>query len=164
MLLLCYERLKNERKKLKLTQQKFALLLDVSDMTIKRWETGVTAIPSDKLVLMKNLGLDVSYILFGESDQQQLEHDEALILEKYREADEATKNKMLMLLLGKNNTSSSVVNQATHTGSGDQINAKKQKIDKRNQNQTNNFHAPQQNSSISVENQHGGSIVGIKNE
>ena len=58
MLHLCSDRLKNERKKLKLTQQKLALLLDVSDMTIKRWETGATAIPSDKLILMKNLGFD----------------------------------------------------------------------------------------------------------
>ena len=60
MLHLCSDRLKNERKKAKITQQKLALLLDVSDMTIKRWETGATAIPSDKLILMKNLGFDIS--------------------------------------------------------------------------------------------------------
>ena len=38
-----------------------------------------------------------------------------------------------------NKATTGVVNQPSHTGSGDQFNAKTQKIDKRNQSQTNNF-------------------------
>ena len=98
MLHLCSDRLKNERKKAKITQQKLALLLDVSDMTIKRWETGITPIPSDKLILMKSLGLDVSYILFGESDNA-LSQDDVVLLKQIHQASPETRNKIYMLLL-----------------------------------------------------------------
>ena len=119
MLLLCSERLKNERKKAKLTQQKLALLLEVSDMTIKRWETGVTAVPSDKLILMKNLGFDVSYILFGESDNS-LSSDEAFILERIRQVGLETRNKILMLLLGSGEMLTSGVNNQDNVVHGQQ--------------------------------------------
>lgn len=56
--------LKFERKRLKYTQQALADMLGVSDMSIKRWETG-TPIPSDKLSLMAKLGFDIQYILTG---------------------------------------------------------------------------------------------------
>ena len=98
MLHLCSDRLKIERKKAKITQQKLALLLDVSDMTIKRWETGVTPIPSDKLILMKSLGLDVSYILFGESDDA-LSQDDVVLLKQIHQVSPETRNKIFMLLL-----------------------------------------------------------------
>ena len=127
MLLLCSDRLKSERKKAKLTQQKLALLLEVSDMTIKRWETGVTAIPSDKLILMKNLGFNVSYILFGEADEN-LSSDDAFLLEKINHASLEIRNKVLMLLLGAE-PPTSTVNQATNTGSGSQFNAQTQSFD-----------------------------------
>ncbi|KCX14526.1 helix-turn-helix transcriptional regulator [Acinetobacter pittii] len=60
----CSERLKIERKKANLSQQKLASLLEVSDMTVKRWESG-TPIPSDKLVLCGEYGLDIVFILTG---------------------------------------------------------------------------------------------------
>lgn len=56
--------LKDERKRLKYTQQALADAVSVSDMSIKRWETG-TPIPSDKLSLMGKLGFDIQYILTG---------------------------------------------------------------------------------------------------
>ena len=130
MLLLCSERLKNERKKAKLTQQKLALLLEVSDMTIKRWETGVTAIPSDKLILMKNLGFNVSYILFGESNND-LSSDEAFMLERIRQASLETRNKILMLLLGGQEIPTSGVSNRDNVVHGQQAGS--------NNEQTNNF-------------------------
>ena len=120
MLLLCSDRLKNERKKAKLTQQKLALLLEVSDMTIKRWETGVTAIPSDKLILMNNLGFNVSYILFGEVNNN-LSSDEAFMLEKIRQVDAATRNKILMLLLGAQDATGTVVSNQGGINNGVQV-------------------------------------------
>lgn len=154
MLLLCSDRLKNDRKRLKLTQQKLAALLEVSDMTIKRWETG-TAIPSDKLILMKNLGFDISYILFGESDQT-YSQEENLLIDKYRQASPVLRNQMLMLLLsGDSEATKTVVNNRNNSVKGQQIG---------DNNQQHNHFASQQNSSINIENQHGGSIVGIKNK
>lgn len=153
MLLLCSERLKNERKRLKLTQQKIAKSLDVSDMTIKRWETGVTAIPSDKLILMNNLGFDVSYILFGESDQLFSQEEKLLIL-KYRQASLDVKDKMLAALFRvESETSSSVVQNQNNTINGQQIGD--------NNHQT-NHHKPAQKSLVKVKN-NDGRITGIKN-
>lgn len=153
MLLLCSDRLKNERKKAKLTQQKLALLLEVSDMTIKRWETGVTAIPSDKLILMKNLGFNVSYILFGEANNN-LSSDEAFMLEKIRQADMETRNKILMLLLGSEEMSVGSVSNQNNNVSGQQIGD--------NNEQTNNFGSTQ-NSTVKVKKMRKGTVVGIKN-
>ncbi len=63
-----------------------------------------------------------------------------------------------------NKASTGVVNAENNSGNITQLNGKKNKVDNRNQSKTSNYHAPQQNSSISVENHHGGSIVGINNE
>lgn len=64
MLNLTSERFKSERKRLNLSQDGLANLIDVSESTIKRWESG-TAIPSDKLSLCAEHGFDIIYILLG---------------------------------------------------------------------------------------------------
>lgn len=64
MLNLTSERFKSERKRLNLSQEGLAALIDVSESTIKRWESGA-AIPSDKLSLCIEQGFDVVYILLG---------------------------------------------------------------------------------------------------
>lgn len=88
---LCSECLKIERKRLKLTQQALALSIDVSDMTIKRWETG-TPIPSDKLSLLATLGFDVLYILTGQRSMPvALNPKEEALLDNYRNSNEAGK-------------------------------------------------------------------------
>lgn len=133
-------RLKEERQRLGLTQPEFAKVADASKRTVVDWEKGVSAPNGFQLSALACIGIDVQYIITGQRSANLLPQDEALILEKYRQADPVTKNKMLMLLLGHNDATSSVVNQTSHTGSGDQFNSKRQKIDKRNQNQTNNFH------------------------
>ncbi|WP_048764825.1 helix-turn-helix domain-containing protein [Acinetobacter sp. 243_ASPC] len=155
MLHLCSDRLKNERKKLKLTQQKLALLLDVSDMTIKRWETGVTAIPSDKLILMKNLGFDISYVLFGEIEQT-YSHEEELLIIKYRQAATEVKDKILATLFRlERETSGDVVNQGANSGKGTQNNAKIQTI--------NNAPSTTNQTKIKIGKQRGDVVNGDKN-
>lgn len=155
MLHLCSDRLKNERKKLKLTQQKLALLLDVSDMTIKRWETGVTAIPSDKLILMKNLGFDISYVLFGQTEQT-YSHEEELLIIKYRQAATEVKDKILAALFRlESETSGNVVNQGANSGKGTQNNAKIQTI--------NNAPSTTNQTKIKIGKQRGDVVNGDKN-
>lgn len=60
------ERFKSERKRLNLSQDGLANLIDVSESTIKRWESG-TAIPSDKLTLCAQHGFDIVFILLGKN-------------------------------------------------------------------------------------------------
>lgn len=88
---LCSECLKIERKRLKLTQQVLAESIGVSDMTVKRWETG-TPIPSDKLSLLATLGFDVLYILTGQrSVPVALNPKEEALLDNYRNSDDKGK-------------------------------------------------------------------------
>lgn len=133
-------RLKEERERLGFTQPLFAGLANTTKKSQIDYEKDLTQPKAGYLSVIANAGADVQYIITGQRSANVLPQDEALILEKYRQADPVTKNKMLMLLLGHNDATSSVVNQTSHTGSGDQFNSKRQKIDKRNQNQTNNFH------------------------
>lgn len=148
-------RLKNERLRLNLGQSDIADATDVSLKTVQRWEKEV-AIPSDKLALLANCGIDVQYIVTGQRSSNILPTDEVLILEKYRQASPEIKNKMLMLLLsGESETTKTVVNNRKNSVKGQQIG---------DNNQQHNHFASQQNSSINIENQHGGSIVGIKNK
>jgi hypothetical protein len=104
---------------------------------------------------MKNIGFNVSYILFGESDQT-ISNEENLLIEKYRQADPISRNRILMFLLGGDSEATkTVVKNNKNSVKGQQIG---------DNNQQHNHFASQQNSSINIENQHGGSIVGIKNK
>ncbi len=58
------ERLKSERKRLRLTQTDAAQMCDVSSRTLLRWEKG-TPIPSDKLLILHENNFDVQYIITG---------------------------------------------------------------------------------------------------
>lgn len=93
--------LRDERKRLGFTQQNLAQELGVSDMTVKRWETGATAIPSDRLTAMSGLGFDVLYILTGKHSQAiTIPSDEELLLDSYRPLSVSQKKIVLQFLLG----------------------------------------------------------------
>ena len=68
-----------------------------------------------------------------------LSTEERNLLNNYRQADRELKNQTQLLLIGVSPFSAShdVAKQALHSGSGDQFNAKKQKVDKRSR--INNF-------------------------
>lgn len=60
------KRLSEERRKAGFTRQnQLGNEIDVSFTTISRWEKEESPIPSDKLLLMADLGLDINYILQG---------------------------------------------------------------------------------------------------
>ncbi|MCJ0830421.1 helix-turn-helix domain-containing protein [Acinetobacter sp. NIPH1876] len=133
-------RLKSERDRLGLSQGVIAAQAEVTVKTVGRWEKEI-AIPSDKLALLKILGVDLLFVLTGERTQNGLAQDETVLIDKYRQADSNLKNKLLMLLLGvENNTATKgVVNNETNTGVINQLNGKNAKIDNKNEGQTNNF-------------------------
>lgn len=91
--------LKNERKRLNLTQKALAERLDVVEKSVSRWEAD-TPIPSDKLFVLQDLGFDVNYLLTGVPSAPPLSAEEQLFLEKFRGADEALRYRALLLLSG----------------------------------------------------------------
>ncbi len=122
-------RLKNERLRLNLGQSDIADATDVSLKTVQRWEKEV-AIPSDKLALLANCGIDVQYVVTGQRSSNVLPTDEVLILEKYRQANPVLKNQMLMLLLGGDSEATkSVVSNPVNSGNGTQLNGKNNKVE-----------------------------------
>ncbi len=55
--------LKEERKRLGITQKEVATALNVSERTVMNWEHQVHAIPYDKVLKLKTLGFDMDYAL-----------------------------------------------------------------------------------------------------
>lgn len=92
-------RLKNERLRLNLGQSDVAKETDVSSKTVQRWEKEV-AIPSDKLSLLANLGVDVQYVVTGRRSPLALSSEDAFMLEKILQAGPEIRNKIFMLLMG----------------------------------------------------------------
>ncbi len=72
-------RLKNERLRLGLGQSDVANATDVSLKTVQRWEKEI-AIPSDKLALLVNLGVDAQYIVTGRRSSNSLSLDDVFLL------------------------------------------------------------------------------------
>ncbi|MCH7357431.1 helix-turn-helix domain-containing protein [Acinetobacter sp. NIPH 1958] len=72
------ERFKSERKRLNLSQESLANLIDVSESTIKRWESGA-AIPSDKLTLCAQHGFDIVFILLGKDADEAVNSSSSFI-------------------------------------------------------------------------------------
>lgn len=105
----------------------FSQKLGIGTATLQRYENDERSPDIDFLTKLQLLtGYSLDYLVYGK--ESVIPTDEALILEKYRQADEATKNKMLMLLLGGSEATANVAIEATHTGSGVQNNAKIQNI------------------------------------
>lgn len=59
------ERIKHERLKLKLSQREFSKLIDISPEAQFKYEKNITLPRIDYLLKLKNIGVDIHYILFG---------------------------------------------------------------------------------------------------
>lgn len=94
-------RLKSERISKNITQKAVALVTDVSEKTVGRWETSI-AIPSDKLTLLSDLGLDVLYIVTGQRGNASLvsgietySDDEKCLIDLFRKMGDSQKELFL---------------------------------------------------------------------
>lgn len=97
MAMVC-DRLKNERKRLGMTQPDLAKICSVSVQTVVRWEKEVNSIPTDKLVLLAGCGFDICFILLDTNkigDLSHLDAREKSLLDNYRHSSD--KNKTLLL-------------------------------------------------------------------
>jgi len=98
----------------------FAEKLDIGTTTLQRYENDERSPDIDFLTKLQGVtGYSLDYFVYGR--EATLPPDEALILEKYRQADEVVKNKMLMLLLGISDATGTVVNKQNTINNGVQI-------------------------------------------
>ncbi|RZG77761.1 helix-turn-helix domain-containing protein [Acinetobacter sp. WCHAc060025] len=114
-------RLKEERQRLGLTQPDFAKVADASKRTLIDWEKGVSAPNGFQLSALALIGADIQYIVTGQRSSAVLPSEEAFMLEKIRQADAATRNKILMLLLGAQDATGAVVNNQGGINNGVQV-------------------------------------------
>lgn len=91
----------------------FAEKLCIGTATLQRYEGDERSPDIDFLVRLQKLtGYSLDYLIYGK--ESSLIKEEALLLEKYRQANAETKNKILLLLLGNSeipNSSESVIGE-----------------------------------------------------
>lgn len=93
------ERLKEERKRLKLNQTEFAAAAGVTKQSVFAYEKGLRKPDSDFLEKAAALGADVGYIVSGQRGPVPLTPEETALLALYRAAPPALR-KAAMTVLG----------------------------------------------------------------
>ncbi len=80
------ERLREERKRLNLTQPEFASIAGTSKQTLFSWETGKTSPDAQQMAALAAAGVDVLYVLTGNRSPASLglSEREAKLLDNYR--------------------------------------------------------------------------------
>ena len=89
------ERLKEERKRLKLNQTEFAAAAGVTKQSVFAYEKGLRKPDSDFLEKAAALGADVGYIVSGQRGPVPLTSEEQTLLSLYREAAPAVRKAAL---------------------------------------------------------------------
>ncbi|NNH95848.1 XRE family transcriptional regulator [Pasteurella multocida] len=89
------ERLKNEREKLKLTQEQLGAIGGVKRLAQANYESGKRIPDARYLAEIAKVGMDIMYVLFGERANTAINDEELLLLHKFRNADPAVRKFML---------------------------------------------------------------------
>lgn len=95
-----FERLKEERKRLALTQTEFGRLGGVGKTTQINYESGERSPDAQYLEAIARTGVDVQYILTGVRSSMALTPEEQFLLKKFRNSQEALQQAALRVLLG----------------------------------------------------------------
>mgnify|MGYP003948898385 CR=1 FL=1 len=99
------ERLKLERKRLGLSQEKFAALGGVTRDTQMNYENGSRKPDSAYLAAMADAGIDVLFLLTGQSSNAPLTKDESDLLAGFRSLDIRGKAGVLGMIFGLTSSS-----------------------------------------------------------
>ncbi len=97
------ERLKEERKRLKLSQPDFGALGGAGKTTVIAWERGAATPNAAFLENAAAAGADVRYIVTGDREgrpAEVLSADERVMLDGYRALDPTTRKRVLAFILG----------------------------------------------------------------
>lgn len=114
------ERLRQERKRLKLTQEQVAEAGNVHRKAQGNYEGGTRAPDAVYLAGIAKLGIDIMYVVTGETQNTSLTTDEALLLQAYRKLDTAGKTAALGSVVGIGQAAAGGVTQNFH-GAVDQV-------------------------------------------
>ena len=91
------EKIRNIRKLNKMTQDKFAGKIHITQQTLSRYENGITSIPYNLL-----FGISIEFRVpmgyFFDSHSGELSQEEFLLVEYYRNIDDGLKGKVLDLM------------------------------------------------------------------
>lgn len=93
------ERLREERKRLKMTQAVFAERGGIGVSALKMYEGNEREAGSSFLTAIASEGADAQYILTGIRSNSALAADEQILLDGYRALDPATRKRMLAFIL-----------------------------------------------------------------
>jgi transcriptional regulator with XRE-family HTH domain len=116
------ERLKEERKRIGLTQDAIAAIGGVSKRTLIDWEKGAFPPTSQYLAAIATAGADVQYILTGVRSGVALAADERLLLERYRASPQAVKDAALrVVLVGGEPTATKIRQQFNAPATGNMV-------------------------------------------
>lgn len=145
------ERLRSEVERVGVSQ--LSRELGIARNTLYNWcEKG--NIPLDKLLVLKDYGLNVDYIITGHKSAPSVSPEALVIAQKYEQANTEIKNKVLILLLtGSDTTKNEVINKK-NTVQGQQVG---------DNNQQDNHSGSVQKATVKVKKPKNGTIVGIKN-
>lgn len=98
-----FDRLKEERKRLGLTQAEAAVLASVQRETWSRYESGALAPGMEVLEAFALAGADVQYVLTGARGYDpapRLKPDEEVLLDAYRALESSIRRRVLAFILG----------------------------------------------------------------
>lgn len=94
------ERLREERKRLKMTQADFAKAGGIGVSSLKLYEGNEGEPGALFLSAVANSGVDVQYVITGIPSASTLAPDENVLLDGYRALDAPTRRRMLAFMLG----------------------------------------------------------------
>jgi len=121
------QRLKEERKRLGMTQPDFALVGKVEKNTQINYEQDKRSPTAEYLLAISEIGVDVHYVLYGSPSSDSLTEDERELLAGYRKLDLRAKARVLGVIEGASDTDTPApapkgrANITIHGGVGQQI-------------------------------------------
>lgn len=101
------DRLRAERKRMGLSQEKFAALAGVTKDTQLNYESGARKPDSDYLIAICGAGVDSHFLLHGTPSAEELQPEESELLIGFRKLDLRGKLRLLGLVEGMGDESSS---------------------------------------------------------
>lgn len=105
------ERLKSERRRLKLNQEDFGRLCGVELLAQSNYERGKRTPDSDYLQKAHLAGVDVGYLLTGQPTNLPISTEEAYLLQKFRTLSDDQKQVIMKFLIGGfDNLSNAIIN------------------------------------------------------
>lgn len=125
------ERLKQERKRLKLTQEQVAGAGNVHRKAQGNYEGGTRAPDAVYLAGIAKHGFDIKYVVTGETEDSRLSPDETLLLQAYRGLDQTGKTAALGAVVGIGQAASGVTQnfheRVGQVAAGDIVNHEKKR-------------------------------------